>query len=283
MNSLDMPRRGTWKKDVQQLVKLEAKGGRPSSCPERLGAHNLLVMEALYQPRGASLGFRPGASAKHIEAMANIVREGGSLDPLAIMAFGSRCVLIDGHHRLEAYKRANRAHDMPVKVYDTEEAGEERVTRAIALSMALNAKDKLAMSPEDKSDAAWRMVIRVGDAMSKRHLVSVSAVKERTIGYMRAVAKALLAAGRTPESLYEMAWATARWENERLKGNDSEPNPEADEKRLRHLMKKLAPAINDRLPAALLLEALERLRPGLELELETAIHYAKKGRTEPDG
>jgi len=277
MSTVDKPRRAGMTEDTAHLVKLDADA-RPLMLPERLALDEILVLDSLFQPRGDSLLLRPGASAKHVEAMAQVVREGARLDPLAVVSFGARWVLVDGHHRRLAYQAAEYTKPVPVAAFQNDKQGKERVAWAVALSMTLNAKDKLSMSADDKLDAAWRLVVLTGYEMSKDELVDASTVKGRTIGNMRAVRKALLAEGHSTESLYDMSWRSARWEYQRLKGNDSEANPDWEQKQLRHLMRKLSPAISDRLPAAMLLEALEGLRPGLEIELETAIQLAKERR-----
>jgi hypothetical protein len=277
MKSIEMPRREAWADDVSELAKLD-RNPRPQVRPKELPLADILVLPSLFQPRGQSLGFRPGASARHVEEMARVVKDGRDLDAVAVVAFGSRWVLVDGHHRIAAYEEAGHAASVPVAVYDCDKAGKDRVTWAVALSTRLNAKDKLSMSADDKVDSAWRLVVMVGYDMTKEQLVKASTVKDRTIGYMREAWNALLAANHTPESLYEMTWRRAKWELDKLNGDASEANPDWEERRMRELMRKLSPAIDERLPALTLLEALERLRPGLELELEMAIQIAKERR-----
>lgn len=279
MKSIDMPRREAWADDVSQLAKLDTSP-RPQGVPEELALADILVLPSLFQPRGQSLGFRPGASARHVEEMARVVKDGRHLDSVAVVAFGSRWVLVDGHHRLSAHQQAGYSGPVPVTVHDCKKAGRDRVAWAVALSTTLNAKDKLPMSPDDKVDSAWRLVVMVGYGMTKEQLVEASTVKDRTIGYMRKAWKALLEAHHSHESLYEMTWRRAKREMEKLNGDASDADPDWEERKMRELMRKLSPAIDERLPALTLLEALERLRPGLEIELETAIQLAKERREE---
>jgi hypothetical protein len=280
MKSIDMPRREAWANDVSELAKLDSDP-RPQSRPEELPLAEIVVLPSLFQPRGQSLGFCPGASARHVEEMARAVKYGRLLDAVAVVAFGSAWVLVDGHHRIAAYNEAGYAASVPVAVHDCNEAGQDRVAWAVALSTRLNAKDKLSMSADDKVDSAWRLVVMVGYDMTKEQLVEASTVKDRTIASMRAVRKALLEANHSPESLYDMTWRRAKWEMDKLNGEASDADPDWEERRMRELMRKLSPAIDERLPALTLLEALERLRPGLEIELESAIQLAKERRQEP--
>jgi hypothetical protein len=207
--------------------------------------------------------------------MARVVSRGATLDPLVIAAFGAQWVLIDGHHRRAAYKQAGYGEAVPVVVEDSPLGGVERARWAVMLSVALNSKNKLAMSGEDKFDAAWRLVVEAEDALSKKQLMDATGVADGTIGNMRRVSSALGEAGHRPLARRAMSWARARFEYRCLKGDVGQPDPEAQEKRLRLLTKKLSPIINGRLSAMLLLEAMEGLRPGISVELETAIGMAK--------
>lgn len=277
MRTPTFPTRFEFTEDMEQLVKLEANP-RPKVEPGELPLDELLVLPSLFQPRGESLGFNPWASQRHIEELASVVKDGRQLDPLAVVAFGPSWVLVDGHHRREAYAEAGWTKAIPVRAYDTGENGEQRVTWAVALSASLNAKDKLAMSPRDKVDTAWRLVTLAGRNMSKSQLVEATTVKERTIANMRAARRKLLEAGWTDENLYDLGWGSVRLELARLTGNEPEIDPDLYAKQLRRLMKHLSTAVTGRVSAAMLVEALERIRPGMELELETAIQMARQYR-----
>lgn len=277
MTTVASPLRVEWAEDMKTLVTLEGEPRLTNEASE-ISLDEVMVLPSLFQPRGESLGFNPWASQRHVEELASAVSDGRKLDPIALVAFGPRWVLVDGHHRREAYIAAGWTKPVPAQVFDSPKAGEHRATWAVALSASLNAKDKLPMSPRDKADAAWRLVVLADLEMSKRELVESTTVRDRTIGNMRSARNKLLGAGWTDERLYDLSWAQARLELARLDGDLPEIDPELYDKQLRRLMKKLTKVVDGRTSAMMLLDALERLRPGLELELETAIQMAKERR-----
>ena len=46
---------------------------------------------------------------KHLGDLARVIRQVGRFDPLLLIRVGNEAVLIDGHHRIEAYRRAARS------------------------------------------------------------------------------------------------------------------------------------------------------------------------------
>ena len=268
MNYIDRPNRLSLTADIAQLTDLEGEIGESIT---ELSPTDLLVMESLFQPRETGLLMRRGASVRHVDEMAQVVKGGRFLDPIAVAAFGSCWVLIDGHHRLEAYRQAGVTGPVPVRVHESPTKGRERVLWAMGVSSSLNVKDKLPMTQEDKFDNAWRLVVSIGYGRSKDDLVGMTGVADGTIATMRRVRKALEEAGISTDTLYAMLWPIARWEYRKLHGDDDSPIPDFDEKRLRQLIKRLTPALRDRVPASLLLEALESLRPGIGIDLDDAI------------
>ncbi|MCM8557674.1 ParB/RepB/Spo0J family partition protein [Sphingomicrobium sediminis] len=270
MADIERPNRFEIEDERESLLKLEKEGGKPNASSEIL-ASDVLVAPAHFQPRGDSLVMRYGASRSHITEMAKVVSGGGRLDPMTVVSFGPRYVLLDGHHRLAAYREANFSGAIPVEVLDCDKEGLDRIKWAMAESSKRNIKDKLPMSKDDKQDNAWRITVAQGLELSKRELHETCGVSERSIGNMRAVANKLSASGYDEAALLGMSWRGARWELGRLEGNADETSPDARQKRLRRLSKKLAPILTQRLAAKDLLEAMESARPGIVIELEAAI------------
>lgn len=276
--TVEEPRRMAIRMDEERLLKLE-RFPRRQDLPVDVSLDDIIVLDALFQPRGFSLTMNPGASRKHVETMARAVSRGGALDPLVIAAFGEKWVLIDGHHRRAAYKQAGHANPIRVAVVESTLGGLQRVRWAVGLSVALNSKNKLAMSAEDKFDAAWRLVVD-SEELSKKEISAVTHVSDGTVAKMRRVSLALRAAGHRPLPLRAMRWGSARYEYKALHGSMGD-NADGQERRLRLLTKGLSRLITRSLPAALLLEAMEALRPGISFDLELAIEEAKQ--LEADG
>lgn len=108
-------------------------------------------------------------------------------------------VILDGHHRREAYERAGWARKVPVRIHHCSEAEAQLVT------VADNGKARLGLSREEKSNWAWRMVCEHPDVTVKE--VARCSVSERTVKSMRKVKKLLLEA----EEEFPSSWAEARW------------------------------------------------------------------------
>jgi hypothetical protein len=90
--------------------------------------------------------------------MNSMMREKGNvLDPLLVWWSGKRWLVIDGHHRLEAYRRLKEqgkgAKSIPVKVF------EGTPVEAHLESIEGNRKNKLNMSNDDKATNAWKIIV----------------------------------------------------------------------------------------------------------------------------
>lgn len=272
MTTVDRPQREAFTFYRSQLLALE-KQPRPTATPSHLPLERITVYDVLFQPRETSLVYRAKASQRHVETMARVVSEGSELDPIVVVAFGPQYVLIDGHHRLEAYQEAAYASPVPVQVIESELTGEERITWAIRLSASLNSKNKLAMSDQDKMDVAWRLTVVGG--LSKREVAKDAGVGTRSVANMRSVAAALRELGHQDHQLYSYTWHRATFELRKAQGQaEGEASPDALERRLRRLVQALSPALEANYSAPELLAALEQLRPGIGDEFKEAMQEA---------
>lgn len=110
------------------------------------------------------------------------------LDPILVWWSGKEWKLIDGHHRMKAYRAALKekrikSNLIPVEVF------EGSLEEAWVESIRSNAKNKLPVSQDDKFNRAWRMVVmNIG---SKSTQSASCAVGERTIANMRVRLKEL--------------------------------------------------------------------------------------------
>ena len=248
------------------LMALDAKGVRSGPKPQALELDDITVMDALFQPRESSLLFRAGASADHVKELARVVTQGRLLAPLVVTAFGSAWVLLDGHHRHQAYLEANYKKPVPVLVAECRLRGESRVRWAATTSVELNSRDKLAMSPRDKMEAAWRLTVL--EAGSKKEIMRASNASISSIANMRQTRSVLLESGREPEELTGMTWRDAKWARHCLENEDRGERPEYRDARLGQLIVGLSAHVTKTAPPLdLLLDALEEVRPGLLQDL----------------
>jgi ParB-like chromosome segregation protein Spo0J len=179
-------------------------------APSRLQLSAIRTCEAVFQPRNVQDAFL--ASDSHVKTLIEAVKDGGveAFDPLMVWWSGQGWYIIDGHHRLDAIRQAQKARsklgitDVPVEVF----AG--TLNDAIAQSVASNSKNKLPMRLADKLEGAWRL-IGLDNGMTKKQLHSVTAVSLRTIANMREKRKELIKQGEDPQALtWEDAKASQR-------------------------------------------------------------------------
>lgn len=254
-------------KDLSSAALIEA-------CPSELDLAQICESAPIFQVRYDSLAFAPGHSARHIEVLSKVLRSGELLDPVTVAAFGNEWYLLDGHHRLEAYRTVGWSQPVPVKAATSATRGRERVQWAADLSLAENRKDRLNISAADKQDAAWRKVLQ--DAGSISAISAACGVSTRQVSNMREVKSALLEAGLKLPRLMSMGWRRALFERSALNGEASGSSFDLEEQRRRHLAKRVKATLDLRPPASVLLEMLESMRPGISTELETAIQMAKE-------
>jgi hypothetical protein len=161
---------------IRQLRELqaEAKKSPPASGPALLQVDRITVLPDLFQPRSMN--------EKHIEDLARIIKTTGKIDPVTVMKLGDRVVLIDGHHRLEASRKA-LVPDVAVTYFTG--APEDAVLEA----GRSNSKVKLPMSNHERQDYGWRLVLL--DRHSKAQIMAASGISHGQVATMRKVRKVL--------------------------------------------------------------------------------------------
>jgi hypothetical protein len=131
VNGISPPNRSQWAEEANRLSSLDDKENRP-----RIGRPNALPIDAikqspaLFQVRYDSIAFAPGHSEKHILNLGGFAAKGQALDPVKVVAFGTNWFLVDGHHRLEAYRRAGWKLPVPVEALQSDLRGRDRVNWA---------------------------------------------------------------------------------------------------------------------------------------------------------
>jgi hypothetical protein len=177
---------------VSELAALyEAKGsGLASSLLKqtqvRLGA--LMTAPLVFQPR--NMEDRRWTKRQHIEILAKALKEAGKLDHIDVFAIDGVRIVVDGHCRLEAYRLAEFKDNDRVPVRHLQGSFAD----ALKASAATNSKDKLALTKDDKAEAAWRMV-RYSEhrkCYTYREIKDAAGVSVGTVGNMANVLTATL-------------------------------------------------------------------------------------------
>ncbi|WP_276860814.1 hypothetical protein [Haematobacter missouriensis] len=133
-------------------------------------------------------------------------------------------VLLDGAHRVEAYRVARITGDIPALVFTC--SRDEAVLAAVADI------DKIALplTAVERSDLAWRLV-RDGEVkLSKSKLAQATGVSARTVGAMRLRLRAMKKAGKDP---------TGFWLRDRLDVAE-EPKPMMTDKEKEEMTEAMA-------------------------------------------
>lgn len=120
----------------------------------------------------------------HVEALAQVVSKGDRLDPLTVWKNPEgQLVVVDGHHRAEAYQRAGWGKRVPVVIHQCSEE------TAQLLTMSDNGKQRLQMTQQEKSNWAWTMVKDYPDMTAKE--IARGPTSLRQVRTMRATKRRL--------------------------------------------------------------------------------------------
>ena len=147
-------------------------------------------------------GFRRnGIDKAHVRTLAQALRNGGGkLDPILLWreigpsGETGRLILLDGEHRLAAYLSTRKKTPTGTKAVPAIILACNR-DEAMCHAALANRKDTLALTHNEKSDAAWRMVRFHNATLSKSKIAHASGISARTVATMRQRWKVLLEAG----------------------------------------------------------------------------------------
>lgn len=159
--------------------------------------------------------------------------------------------VVDGHHRLEAYRLAKWRREIPVVYF------EEGLEAAQAEAWRLNYKNKLPMTQRDKLEAAWRLV-KVG-GRTQIEISDWTTISVRTISTMMSVLK------EHGDSVKDERWSFARslqWSNQEEQAGEDYVEKKAHKWALQ-IFKNLGPDALASVKADVLARALEIVNPDL--------------------
>ncbi|WP_158091530.1 ParB N-terminal domain-containing protein [Bradyrhizobium canariense] len=190
--------------DLEQKLG-KAQAPRVSKGKLKLPRENIRVAEQVFQWR------LPGRDAferaDHILEMAKSIRNTGApLTDILVYPCGGAFYVVDGHHRLAAYDTARWSMAIPARVFE----GTFRDAQVRALTA--NSKNKLPLSREEKSEAAWRLVRQMGYSLTVPEIASASTVHQRTVHTMRTVWKEVQEIAQREERRlpHDLTWRAAR-------------------------------------------------------------------------
>lgn len=170
-----------------------ATAAQPAFPPPELAWNAIRQEPDLFQPRPID--------ERHISELVRAIGVVGKLDAVTVIQVGAQAVLIEGHHRMAAYRRAGIVEGIPVEYF----AG--GLEAAVLESGRANSKAKLPMTNSDRQNCAWRLV-QLG--RYSRIAVSVAAgVGTGQVANMRRVFRELGEDALSPRSWKEARRAVA--------------------------------------------------------------------------
>lgn len=200
----------------------EGKAGtvpRPTD-PQKLPLTALHAAPDVFQMRHPLLSLSRLPEA--VAALWRLIRQGIALDPMTVWWSGQRWIVLDGHHRLDAYRadakdRGTPEGDyaVPVAVFTgTLEEAEKEAGRE-------NAKVRNPVNNQERQEWAWRLLVS-GSETSPTAIVKATGVSRMQPYRMRDRKAALEAEGMTAAEMIDLGW----W---RCQNGGTPANPEGGE------------------------------------------------------
>ena len=254
----------------------------PTPNPQTLPLDHIEVIAKLFQPR--DMRHDQLQSTYHIESLAKSigVNENHTLDPISIWWTGDSWVVIDGHHRLDAYKLYQEILKEPIVrkghyKHMSDKSVEVPVTQvpvnvfngtiieATLHSTAANSQDKLAMSKDSKLTRAWQLVTIELKGLTLQSIARCCAIHNRSVSNMRLLWNKAQKTCNAEElaTLKSLSWKQARhWDKDAEPMEWGSEEREAEINRIRDtLVKSFGKTLLSK--SSLFAEALERYSPAL--------------------
>jgi ParB-like chromosome segregation protein Spo0J len=148
----------------------------------------------------------------HVKTLAAAIRRGGALSPITLWRQEGRnsLTLLDGEHRLAAYRAAGWRGGIPARVATFSRK------EALLVAASANTRDALPLSQSERADVAWRLVREPDACFSKRDIARASGVSTRTIATMRDRWRTFQISGGEP---------SGDWWQDRKEGNEEGDRP----------------------------------------------------------
>ena len=220
---------------------LASAHGAPSretlpTLPKALHHSRLKIVPALFQPRFQK------EDTDHVAELRAALIEGGKLDAVKVFPIGDAFFLIDGHHRVAAYRDVEADHEsdgmIPVSYLASRSLDD-----AIAYAAKENAKARKRLERWELSAWTWE-IVKSEARLSKACIAKLTGTSEATIGRMRPIFRRIKEATATdPRSTIgweRWSWPSAmKWDKDHIPPTMDE---DAETKALQHLYAKFSKA-----------------------------------------
>lgn len=153
----------------------------------------------------------------HVRTLAQTIERKETLDRIVLWHDDRdperpRLVLLDGRHRLAAYRAARgtrKGHNrgIPARILTCDRA------TAHLRAVEDNAKNRLALTTWQRMDAAWHLVRLFDDnGLSKRQIRDATGASERTVANMRVRWREMIAADKEPTGEWRRDRSDEAWQ-----------------------------------------------------------------------
>lgn len=185
------------KRELEQAIATGSPA--PSEPPKKLPIESIREFPEVFQPRGPA----GHASSAHVRDLAKAPKGGYALDPVTIFWIGNGWAVIDGHHRLRAYRFAGWQDAVPVSVFGGS------IDQAMGHAGKANSGEKLPMSNPEKKALAWKLSTHT--KLSKAQIVRASGMSDGFMARMFRIRTALLKDKGLPAAeVALMSWRDAQ-------------------------------------------------------------------------
>lgn len=214
--------------NITRLKAELAASPNPEPLSAQLPLDEITLLPELFQPRGLN--------EQHVSELMRLPKSGRTLEPLTVFQVGQKAYLIDGHHRITAYKRTKFSEPVPVVFF------EGTVEQAVLEAGRANSRAKLSMSTQERMDYAWRLV-RIG-GYTKPEIMEAASVSDGQVATMRRALKLLGNEANDFES-----WMKAKRQAEGKKGLELSPDEieEWKEAEAQRMADRLAATLSNRM------------------------------------
>lgn len=217
----------TFEQGLKKLIQETQENKKPpEESPQAIHLDSIHMAHSVFQPRQFTEGTK-AYSEEHTHSLVEAIFNEPThhLDPIVVWWSGLDWKVIDGAHRLMAYRRVNKKGKLknlmiPVAVFKGD------LYEAIEESTKLNSKDKLQMSKCDKANSAWRMTVL--EKHSKNQIHKACKVGTTTVSRMREVLALMKEAN--PENYLEIA-LDYTWEDAQKFGKEERVRDESWEEK----------------------------------------------------
>jgi hypothetical protein len=157
------------KQALEALEALKATNTDDPAEPNRLPLRAVELVPHVFQVRGTDI------SEHHVGELLSALRAGHDLEPISVWRCGKHALVVDGHHRLDAYLQHQKTKqarvDIPVTWF---QGSAEEAMKAAAKA---NVPAKLQMTHEQRTNLAWRLTLL--DRLTKKDIAATSGVATR--------------------------------------------------------------------------------------------------------